>query len=101
MFVGEAPAPNEMAAGRPFVGGAGQLLEHACSRMEISLSQCFQTNVTHEPAPDKKFENFYKKQYQPQYIAGLLQLKKDIEEIKPNVVVALGTNALLPLAGKK
>jgi len=101
MFVGEAPAGNEMAAGRPFVGGAGQLLEHSCSRAGISLSRCFQTNVMHQPAPGKKFEAFYKKEWQPQYIMGLLQLKKDIESIKPNVVVALGTHALLPLAGKK
>lgn len=101
MLVGEAPADNEMAQGRPFVGGAGQLLEHAASRVGLSVSQCFQTNVCHQPAPSKKFENFYKKEHQPIYIAGLLQLKKDIETVKPNVVVALGTHALLPLAGKK
>lgn len=101
MFVGEAPADNEMNAGRPFVGGAGQLLEHAAGRCDIRLSQCFQTNVVHQPSPYKKFENFYKKENQQVYIAGLLQLKADIESIKPNVVVALGTHALLPLAGKK
>lgn len=101
MLVGEAPADNEMSQGRPFVGGAGQLLEHAASRSGLSVSSCFQTNVVHEPAPYKKFDNFYKKQHQAAYIAGLLQLKKDIETIRPNVVVALGTNALLPLAGKK
>lgn len=101
MFVGEAPADNEMSAGRPFVGGAGQLLEHAAGRSDIRLSQCFQTNVVHKPSPYKKFENYYKKENQATYVMGLLQLKKDIETIKPNVVVALGTHALLPLAGKK
>lgn len=101
MLVGEAPTEADCNAGRPFTGGAGQLLEHAADRSGVSVSKCFQTNICHIPAPDKKFENFYKKAHQPAYITGLLQLKKDIEDIKPNVVVALGTNALLPLTGRK
>lgn len=90
-----------MSSGRPFTGGAGSLLEHALSRSGISMHQCFQTNVCHTPAPGNKVENFYKKENMAQLAFGMLQLKKDIEDIKPNIVVPLGALALQVITGKK
>jgi uracil-DNA glycosylase family 4 len=101
MLVGEAPSGTEMSTGRPFTGGAGTLLEHALSRSGISLSACFQTNVLHTPVPGKAFESILTKQNQIHYIAGVLQLKADIESIRPNIIVPLGTGALQAVTGKK
>lgn len=101
MLVGEAPGGTEMKAGTPNQGGAGQLLSHAMSRAGLTMSTCFQTNVLHSIPPMGKFENILKKANQLTYIGGILQLKKDLEEIRPNVVVAMGSHALQPLTGKK
>lgn len=100
MLVGEAPGWREWQTGKPFAGGAGDMLDRMLSRVGISRSDCFLTNVCHEQAPGGKFENFMQKQHQPAFIRGLLQLKADIEAIRPNVVVALGAHPLRVLTGK-
>jgi uracil-DNA glycosylase family 4 len=100
MLVGEAPSDTDAKAGVPFTGGAGQLLEHAMSRAGLSMSECFLTNVTQVPAPNKNFGEFYKKSHQLAYLQGVMQLKRDIETIQPNVIVALGSHALKPLTSK-
>ena len=100
MLVGEAPSASEMTAGRPFVGGSGQLLEHSLSRSVISISDCFQTNVIHEPPPGGNFAAVLTKAHQVTYLRGVLQLKADLESVRPNVVVALGGHALRALSNK-
>jgi uracil-DNA glycosylase family 4 len=106
MIVGEAPAEAEMQMGKPFSGGAGVMLSHMLSRAGISMSQCFLTNVVHRPSPKTKgkavFDQFYKAgPLQLDYVKGVMQLKKDMEEIKPNLVIGLGNGALFTLTGKK
>lgn len=103
MLVGECPTPGDMKAGQPFTGGAGYLLERSLSRAGISMSQCWQTYLVHETAPGAagRFESFLTKTNQIKLLGGILQLKKDIETVKPNVVVAMGPGALQPLTGKK
>lgn len=101
MVVGEHPTIAEAALGKPFEGGAGQMLSHMLSRAGISMSQCFMTNVVHSPAPEGKFENMYKKANLLKYIAGVQRLKFNIQEIKPNLIIGLGNGPLLALAGKK
>jgi DNA polymerase I - 3''-5'' exonuclease and polymerase domains len=101
MLVGECPTAGDFSAGMPFTGGAGYLMEHTLSRAGISLSQCWSTFLVHQPPPGVKFENFLKKEHQMKYLSGVLQLKKDIETVKPNVIVALGPGTLQPLTGKK
>jgi len=101
MIVGEQPTVVEAQTKRPFTGGAGLMLSHMLSRAGISMSSCFMTNVVHRPAPEGKFEKFYTKALQIHYALGVMQLKKDIEEIKPNLVIGLGNGPLLALTGEK
>lgn len=101
VLVSEAPTKAEYDAGEPFTGGAGQLLSHMLSRSGISMSSCFRTNLVHTPPPAAVFENFYRKANQLPYVLGVMQLKKDLEEIRPNLVIGLGANALRALTGKK
>jgi len=100
MLVGEAPGANE-GAGRPFCGYAGDMLTNMLGRAGIQRHECFITNLCHIRPPGNDFEWFYKKENQIHYIQGVLQLKKDIEEIKPNLVVALGAHPLRALTNRK
>lgn len=101
IIVSEAPTAAEAITGTPFSGGAGQMLSHMLSRAGISMSQCFMTNVCHTPAPEGKFENFYKKSHLLQYVVGVQRLKFNLQDIKPNLVIALGNGPLRALTGKQ
>src|SRR5437899_702429 len=100
LMVGEAPAENEERSGVPFSGGGGYILDSVLDSAGIIRSKCFLTNVVHDRSPDKKFTWFFKKPNQLIYLRGVLQLKRDIEAIRPNVVVAFGEHALKVLCGK-
>lgn len=101
MLVGEAPSVTELTTGQPFTGGAGYLLSQSLSRAGISMSSCFQTNVLHVPLPGKTFDSVMKGAAQAHLVQGMLQLKADIESIRPNIVVPLGAGALQVVTGKK
>lgn len=100
VVVGESPGSQEVASGRPFVGGAGQVLNSMLERTGFQRSKLFITNVCHVQPPDNDFDWFYKKANQGELVKGILQLKKDLEEIKPNLVIALGANPLKIITGK-
>lgn len=101
LLVGEAPGEREDASGRPFIGGAGQILDRLLGNAGILRQECFITNVCHHRPPKNKFDWFLKtKEGQLHLTRGMLQLKKDIEEIKPNVIVALGAQPLRVLTGE-
>ncbi len=100
ILVGEAPGETEERTGRPFQGGAGELLNRMLDRTGIARDKCFITNLCHVRPPGNKFEWFFQKANQMHYLAGVLQLKRDIESIKPNIVVALGAQPLKALTRK-
>lgn len=100
VIVGEAPGAQEEAAGRPFVGGSGELLNRMLNGVGISRDECFITNVCHVRPPANDFGWFLKKANQLPLMQGILQLKRDIEEIKPNLVIAFGAQPLRFLTNK-
>lgn len=99
MIVGEAPGKNEDESGIPFVGASGEDLNNYLGEVNIHRQDCFVTNVVHERPPNNKFEAFLKPPH-PALFAGIIQLKKDIEEIRPNLVLALGDVPLRFLTNK-
>lgn len=99
VIVGEAPGANEDARGVPFIGGSGMILNRVLESAGIRRSDCFITNVCHVRPEKNEFGWFLKKANQHHLIAGMLQLKKDLEEIKPNLVIALGSQPLKILTG--
>ena len=99
VIVGEAPGSTEAATGQPFVGGAGQILDSMLGRVGILRRECFITNVCHVQPPGNNFEWFYKKGM-ADYIRGVVQLKNDLADIKPNLVIALGNHPMRALTGK-
>lgn len=100
VIVGDAPGSNEIKLGRPFVGYSGELLDKMLSRAGINRDNVFVTNLCHTQPPGNDFNYFYKAG-KPQLFAGIIQLKKDLEEIKPNIVCALGAQPMRILTNRK
>jgi uracil-DNA glycosylase/DNA polymerase I-like protein with 3'-5' exonuclease and polymerase domains len=114
MLIGEAPGYDEERTGRPFQGVSGQELSRMLSEAGITRSECFITNVCRErPAnndinlfiPKAKkdvrpnFVRFRDRQVAPQVEAGATLLAKEIQMVRPNVIVALGNTPLWCLTG--
>ena len=100
VIVGDAPGTND-TPGHPFMGYTGDMLTNMLGRAGIQRHECFLTNIVHSKPPKGDFEHFYKSANQLDYLRGVLQLKTDIETIKPNLVIALGPHALRALTNRK
>lgn len=93
MFIGEGPGETEDRFGRPFIGNAGQLLDRLIERLGYSRESVFIGNIVkcrppnnREPAPDE-------------VAACLPYLARQIEILRPRVIVCLGKTALVHLLG--
>ena len=87
-FIGEAPGWHEDQAGRPFVGPAGQFLEQLIGMIGLKRSQVFIANVIKCRPPDNRDP-----------LPGEIQacskwLDRQLELIKPKVVVTLGRHSM-------
>jgi DNA polymerase-1 len=100
VILGDAPGLNEVKQGRPFVGYSGELLDRMLERSGISRREVFLTNICHHQPPGGQFKWFSSKDGQVHLMRGLLQLKKDLVEIKPNIVTALGAEPLRVMTKK-
>lgn len=95
------PTNADVSNSRPFSGGAGDVLRTMLAANQINIGQCFFTNVVHTTSPTYEFEHFLKKAGQVDLVKGLLQLRQDIIDIKPNLIVALGSGAWRMLTNKQ
>ncbi|HYS46042.1 MAG TPA: UdgX family uracil-DNA binding protein [Rhizomicrobium sp.] len=100
-FVGEQPGDLEDIAGKPFVGPAGKLLDKAMAEAGIDRKQVYVTNAVKH----FKFEQRGKRRLHSKPTAGEVKhyrwwLEKELDLVKPRLVVALGATAALALAGK-
>jgi DNA polymerase len=87
MFVGEAPGADEDAQGEPFVGRAGQLLTKIIEAIELSRGDVFIANVLKCRPPNNRAP-------EPDEVAACRPfLFRQIDLIRPKVIVALGTHA--------
>jgi len=85
MFIGEAPGRDEDLEGRPFVGRAGKLLNELFSGVRVRREKIFITNlVKHRPPQNRKPKKQEIKKCFP-------YLEKQIELIKPKLIVLLGS----------
>jgi len=101
VFVGEQPGDKEDLAGRPFVGPAGQLFDRALGEAGIDRTRTYVTNaVKHfKFEPRGKFR-LHKKPNAGEISACRWWVSREIDLIKPDVVVALGATAVQSLTGK-
>lgn len=85
--VGEAPGETEDQLGRPFVGRAGQLLDKILNAIKLSREEVFICNVLKHRPPGNR--NPMPDEVQ----ACTPYLLRQIELIRPRVIVAFGTFA--------
>ncbi len=87
MFVGEAPGADEDEQGIPFVGRAGQLLTKIIEAIDLRRDDVYIANVIKCRPPSNRNP-------EPDEVAQCVPfLFRQIDFIKPKVIVALGTFA--------
>lgn len=87
MCVGEAPGANEDETGHPFVGQAGGLLTKILAAINLTRDQVFITNVLKHRPPSNRNPL-------PDEVAACSPyLVRQIQMVKPKVILALGTFA--------
>ena len=93
--VGEAPGANEDETGRPFVGQAGQLLTKILAAVDLTREEVFITNVVKHRPPGNR------NPAPGEIEACSPYLVRQLELIKPKVIVAFGTFAAQTLLNTK
>jgi DNA polymerase len=87
MFVGEAPGHDEDIQGIPFVGRAGQLLTRIIESIGLTRDEVYIANVIKCRPPENRNP-------EPDEVATCEPfLFRQVETIKPKVIIALGTFA--------
>jgi uracil-DNA glycosylase family 4 len=92
LLLGEAPGRTEDALGRPFTGKAGKLLDDILRRNGLSREDLFITNSVKCRPPNNR------KPYKNEVIACSAYLKKELEVLKPKVIITLGATGLQALS---
>jgi DNA polymerase len=88
MIVGEAPGFNEDAQGKPFVGAAGKLLDTLLAQIGLDRETVYITNVLKCRPPQNRDP-------MPNEVeACSVFLQRQLEWIRPKVVLILGRHAL-------
>lgn len=114
-LVGEAWGQEEAQIGLPFVGASGRELNRMLEEAEIERSSCYVTNVFNlQPQPTNDIKNLCtdkksssvpmpelsKGAYlQDQYWPEVLRLRKELSDLRPNLVVAFGNTAAWAILG--
>ncbi len=95
MFVGEAPGANEDIEGKPFVGAAGKLLTDLIKEvLGLDRSQVYITNLVKcRPPRNREPTDLEEKTCWP-------YLQRELEIVRPKVIVALGRHSSSYLLGK-
>ena len=100
-LVGEQPGNDEDLAGKPFVGPAGRLLDQGLELAGIDRADAYVTNVVkHFKWVAKGKRRMHKTPSAREIAACLPWLEKEIELIKPEVLVCLGATASKALLGR-
>ncbi len=95
VVIGEGPGRTEDETGRPFVGRAGELLTKILEAIKLPRDQVFICNVVKCRPPENRL---------PQYdeiAACLPYLYRQIELVKPKVILAMGGTAAQSLLNTK
>ena len=95
MCVGEAPGANEDQQGEPFVGQAGQLLNKILAAIDLRREDVFIANVLKHRPPGNRNPT------PDEVVACSPYLVRQIELVRPKVILALGTFAAQTLLETK
>jgi len=105
VIVGEAPGVNEDQEGIPFCGRSGLVLRNMLSEAGIEYEDCYVTNIVKKRPPGNDFGIYYKDKMRKEPTVTLQDwyeiLYKEIRTVAPNLVIALGGEALRALTGHR
>jgi len=89
LVVGRDPGEEEVTAGRPFVGRAGQLLDSMLSELGLRREDVNITNTVSIRPANNDFKN-----HDPQQVAeGVSELQRLVLRLEPSLIIALGNEA--------
>ncbi len=87
ILIGEAPGANEVKEGEPFVGRAGKRLDEILHKIGVEREQLYITNLVKIRPPENRDPT------KEEIEAWAPLLRKELEEIDPEVVITLGNFA--------
>jgi DNA polymerase len=101
VLVGEQPGDEEDKKGLPFVGPAGRLLDRALEAAGVDREHLYVTNaVKHFKWQLRGKRRLHKTPAQREVDACHQWLEREIEAVKPHVIVALGATAARAVISK-
>ena len=110
-LIGEAPGPDEIAKGEPFIGYSGFELTKMLNEAGINRNNCFLTNVADHLEKEYKYKATKAKELgitkldgrypTPNAKSGRERIRSLAEKHKPNLIIALGDLALWALTGEQ
>ena len=101
LFVGEQPGDQEDRQGRPFVGPAGRLLDEALDAAGIDRGDTYVTNaVKHFKWTARGKRRIHAKPSWSEIAACRPWLDRELELVRPRVLVCLGATAAQALLGR-
>ena len=102
MLIGEAPGEQEMLQGRPFVGKAGQNLDHFLALAGLSREEIYISNaVKLRPTKTGKTGRLSNRPPTKDEIALFRPwLMREIEEVAPGMIATLGNVPLRAVTGR-
>jgi uracil-DNA glycosylase family 4 len=95
MFIGEGPGADEDASGLPFVGKAGQLLNNMINAMGLKREEVYIANIVKCRPPGNRAPEPIEANTCTQFLI------RQIDIVRPQVIVALGGTAATYLLGVK
>jgi len=97
MLIGESPGMEEDLYGIPFVGQAGQLLDHILNKLGIDRDDIYVTNVL--KCHPKKNKLPKRKELVECFTQCSSYLDQEVKDVNPRAVVLMGGTALSLVTG--
>ena len=102
MVIGEQPGDEEDLSGRPFVGPAGKLFDRALAELGIDRRSLYVTNaVKHFRFEQRGKVRLHRNPEATHVAACSTWLQREIELVRPEVLVCLGATAARAVLGPK
>lgn len=102
VLIGEQPGDEEDRQGRPFVGPAGQVLNNALEAAGLERSEIYLTNaVKHFKFVQRGKHRLHKKPASREINACSPWLARELELVRPAVIVCLGATAAQAVIGRR
>lgn len=95
MFIGEGPGADEDLQGIPFVGKAGKLMDKAFEGIGIKREEVYIANIVKCRPPNNRNPEYEEAEACKEYLESQINL------VKPEIIVLLGSVALKNILGKE